>query len=161
MYAEDKVLIAVMNNLADWQLVQSQRWYRLPARHAPPGSPHFDWLAFYFTREFGEDRWAVHYYAAIEGHELVTRRDLFPDQPAHPHAGHWYYRLQLGSPQHRIPPIVSQRWRRITFLVTSGDRFLSANTIEQLRESHDPGGNLYVKLRDRLTGLFQAAGPFE
>jgi len=133
MYPEDKVLIAVINNMSDWRLVQSQRWYRLPTHHAPPGSPHFDWLAFYFTRRFGDNRWAVHYYAAIEGHELVTRKDLLPDQPDHPHAGHWYYRLQLGTLQHRIPPIISQRWRRITFIVTSGDRFMSANTIEQLR----------------------------
>jgi hypothetical protein len=37
------------------------------------------------------------YYAPIQGHELVTRRDLIPSEPDHPHAGQWYYKLQLGS----------------------------------------------------------------
>jgi hypothetical protein len=71
-------------------------------------------LAFYFTKTFGENRWAIHYYAPIEGHELVTRRDLIPSEPDHPRAGQWYYKLQLGPLEHKLPPIVSHRWRRVT-----------------------------------------------
>jgi hypothetical protein len=29
-------------------------------------------MAFYFTKTFDENRWAIHYYAPIQGHELVT-----------------------------------------------------------------------------------------
>jgi hypothetical protein len=153
VYPDDKVLIAVMNNRTDWDIVQSQHWYRIPTRHAPPGTPHFDWLAFYFTRGFDDDRWAVHYYAAVEGHELVTRQDLFPHQPRHPRADEWYYRFQLGPLHHRLPPLTSQRWRRVTFITTSGDRFSSVDTLEQLREPQDFAPNTYVKLRDTLASL--------
>ncbi len=38
----------------------------------------------YYTKAFGENRWAIHYYAPIEGHELVTRCDLIPSEPDHP-----------------------------------------------------------------------------
>ena len=51
----------------------------------------------YSTKVSKDDKWAIHYYAPIEGHELVTRRDLIPSEPDHPRAGNWYYALQLGS----------------------------------------------------------------
>ena len=51
----------------------------------------------YSTKTFDENRWAIHYYAPIQGHELVTRRDLIPFEPDHPRAGGWYYKLQRGS----------------------------------------------------------------
>jgi hypothetical protein len=93
----------------------------------------------YSIKNFGDDRWAVRCYAAIQGHELVTRRDLIPAEPDHPRAGQWYYKL---------PPIVSARWRRITFIVTSGDRFMQAAEINDLFEQESPAGRLYVKLRE-------------
>jgi hypothetical protein len=148
VYPDDRVLVAILNSQRDWALVQDESWYRLPAKHAPPGTPDFDWLAFYFTKNFGEDRWAIHYYAVIEGHELVARRDLIPTEPDHPRAGQWYYKLQLGPLQHKIPPIVSARWRRITFIVTTGDRFMEAVEINDLFEQESLAGQLYVKLRE-------------
>jgi hypothetical protein len=39
----------------------------------------------------------LRYYAPIQGHKLVTRRDLIPCNPDHPRAGNWYYALHLGS----------------------------------------------------------------
>jgi hypothetical protein len=148
MLPYDRVLVAIMNSQRDWSLVQDEGWYRIPVKHAPEGYPHFDWLAFYFTKTFGENRWAIHYYAPVEGHELVTRRDLIPSEPNHAHAGRWYYKLQLGPLEHKIPPIVSARWRRITFLVTSGDRFMEALEINDLFEQESPAGQLYVKLKE-------------
>lgn len=136
VYPEDRVLVAILNNRRDWELVQREHWYRLPARHAPPGAPDCDWLAFYFTRAFGDDRWAIHYYAAILGYELATRRELLPGEAGHPRAGQWYFKLQLGPLQHKLPPIRSRRWRRITFIVTSGERFMQARDVADLCEAH-------------------------
>jgi hypothetical protein len=148
MLPDDTVLVAVMNSPRDWELVQSEGWYRLPVKHAPEGAPHFDWLAFYFTKSFGDDRWAIHYYAAVEGHELSIRRDLIPSEPDHPRAGQWYFKLQIGPLQHKLPPILSARWRRVTFIVTTGDRFMEAAAINDLFEQESSVGQLYVKLRE-------------
>lgn len=148
MYADDRVLVAVMNNLADWERVQAEGWYRLPAKRAPDGSPYFDWLAFYFTKAFGSDRWAIHYYAPILGHELLTRRDLIPAEPDHPRAGQWYYKLQLGAVQHKIPPVVATTWKRVAFIVTSGDRFEAAATLTDLTRDVHPNGSRFVRLQE-------------
>ncbi|MEM7119221.1 MAG: hypothetical protein AAF614_42780 [Chloroflexota bacterium] len=148
MYPDDQVLIAIMNNVADWERVQTEGWYRIPAKRAPKIVPNFDWLAFYFTAKFGPDKYAIHYYASVEGHELVTRRDLVPDQPNHPRAGEWYYQLMLGPLQHKIPPIVSNKWRRITFIETTGDRFENSQEVNDLFDHESPMGQLYVKLKE-------------
>lgn len=78
----------------------------------------------------------------------MTRRDLFPSQPDHPRAGQWYYQLQLGPLEHKLPPIVANRWRRVTFIVTSGDRFTNAHEINDLFEQESPAGRFYVKLKE-------------
>jgi hypothetical protein len=148
IYPDDRVLVAIMNNKKDWQRVLDEGWYRIPAKHAPEGMPSFDWLAFYFTKVFGSDKWAIHYYARIEGHELMTRKDLIPAQPNHKRANNWYYQLQLGPLQHKIPPIVSTNWRRITFIATTGDRFETAEEINDLFEKESPAGQLYVVLKE-------------
>jgi hypothetical protein len=101
-----------------------------------------------YTKVFGDDRWAIHYYAPIQGHELVTRRDLIPSEPDHPRAGQWYYALQLGPLEHKLPPIVANRWRRVTFIVTTGDRFMSAHEINDLFVQESPVGQLYVRLKE-------------
>jgi hypothetical protein len=84
----------------------------------------------------------LRYYAPIQGHELVARRDLIPSEPDHPRAGAWYYALQLGPLEHKLPPIVANRWRRVTFIVTSGDRFMNAHEINDLFEQESPAGQL-------------------
>ena len=148
IYPDDRILVAIMNNNEDWQRVQENRWYRIPAKHAPEGAPYFDYLAFYFTRAFGEDKWAIHYFAPIEGHELVTRRDLLPTEPDHKRVTEWYYKFELGQLQHKLPPIISENWRRITFIVTTGDRFEAAEEINDLFEQKSPVGRLYVTLKE-------------
>jgi hypothetical protein len=79
---------------------------------------------------------------------LAKRRDLIPSEPDHPRAGQWYYKLQLGPLEHKIPPVVSACWRRITFIATTGVRFMNAHEINELFEQESPTGQLYVKLKE-------------
>jgi hypothetical protein len=148
IYPDDRVLVAVMNNRADWQRVQDEGWYRIPVKTAPEPVPHIDIVAFYFTKTFGPDKWAIHYYARVKGHELVTRRDLIPGEPDHSRAGAWYYKLILAELQHKLPPIVTHTWRRISFIFTTGDRFEAAEEINELFADESPSGHLYVTLKE-------------
>jgi len=131
MHPEDRVLVAVMNRVHDFEIARDRGWYRVPAQKAPRGI-FFEYLAFYFTAAFADLKYAVHYYARNLGHELVARRDLLPGEPDHARANERYYKLQLGPLQRREPPIVSRRWRRITFIHTTWDRFEAAEEINDL-----------------------------
>ncbi|MBN1262582.1 MAG: hypothetical protein JXB35_18010, partial [Anaerolineae bacterium] len=145
-HAADRVLVGVTPKPRDFEIARDAGWYRIPKRHAPPAASDASVLALYFTAAFGDKKWAIHWYAEIRGHELVRRSDLLPAQPDHPHAADPYYKLQLGPLIHREPAIPSLRWRRITFIETTWDRFNAANEINDLYVSGADG--LYVTLKE-------------
>ena len=132
MYPEDRVLVGVMPDPRDLDIARERHWYRVPEKSAPTGI-HAEYIAFYFTSKYDEElRWAIHFFARRTGHELVRRIDLFPDQPDHPRANERYYQLQLGDLRRKSPPIRSLRWRRITFIQTTWDRFVAATEVNDL-----------------------------
>lgn len=148
MHPEDRLLVAVMNRPRDFEIARDQGWYRVPQARASRGA-FFEYVAFYFTSAFGELAWAIHYYARRLGHELVTRRELLPEEPDHPRAPEPYYKLQIGPLIRREPPIVSLRWRRVTFIHTTWDRFDAAAEINDLfAEGGEFVDRLYHALRD-------------
>lgn len=151
MYPEDRVLVAYMPDPADFVIAHQEHWYRIPQATAPKGL-HAEYFAFYFGRRFGAEKWAIHYYAQRLGHELATRQILFPGEPEHPRAGEYYYKVQLGPLQKLETPILSLRWRRITFIHTTWDRFQDATEINDLFvEGGEYVDRLYSTLKE--TGL--------
>jgi hypothetical protein len=135
-----------MNRPQDLKTARDEGWYRIPEDRADRGAT-FEYVAFYLTAAFADQKWAIHYYARNLGHELVTRRDLLPDEPDHPRAGKRYYKLQLGPLQRREPPIPSLRWRRITFIYTTWDRFEAA---EEINDLYAEGGEFVDRLYHAL-----------
>ncbi len=129
---EDLVLVAVMNKPRDLQIARLFGWYRIPLQTAPK-TVRVDWLAFYQTKAFGDERWSVRYVAAVRGFELVSRAELLRDEPEHLRADEPYYKLQIGPLQELSRPIPSHRWRRFTFLYTTGERLLAATDLKDLR----------------------------
>lgn len=145
-HSSDRVLVAVMNNQRDFEIARDEGWYRIPLKHAPQSTTEAVVLAFYFTRAFGEEKWAIHWYAPIHGHELLRRRELLPGESDHPRADEVYFKLQLGPLMHLERPIPSLRWRRIAFIETSWDRFVAAREIGDL---YAPGtGGAFVILKE-------------
>jgi hypothetical protein len=142
------ILIAVLNNPRDLEIARVLGWYRIPLRSAPKVVA-VDYLAFYQTGAFDEEKWRIQYVAPVRGHELTTRAELLKDEPDHPNARQEYYKIQLG-PLERLPiPILAGKWRRITFLYTTGEYLLSANTINDLVVESEERQTLWQALRER------------
>ena len=149
MYPEDRVLVAYLPDPADFDLVQRDRWYRIPEKHAPKGL-FAEYFAFYFGSNFGAQKWAIHYYARQQGYELMKRIDLFPDEPDHPHFSENYFKVSLGPLKKLAQPIISLRWRRVTFVHTTWDRFQDAREINDLFiEGGEYCDRLYATLKER------------
>ncbi|MEM7333802.1 MAG: hypothetical protein AAF490_17070 [Chloroflexota bacterium] len=142
MYPDDRVLVVLVPKPQDFQIIKQDSWYRIPQKSAPKGFIS-EFFAFYFGQAFGLKKWAIHYYAPRLGHELTYRCDLFPDEPNHPRANDLYYKVQLGPIVQLEQPILSVKWRRITFLHTTMDRFVDAREINDLFIE----GNEYVDRR--------------
>lgn len=149
MYPEDRVLVAFVPKVRDFKAIEVEQWYRIPQQYAPKGL-YAEYIAFYFGRAFGAEKWAIHTYARNMGHELVTRRQLLPGEPDHPRADALYYKVQLGPLQRLTQPIVSLRWRRMTFIHTTWDRFVAARELNDLFAEGDEFVNrLYATLKER------------
>lgn len=145
------VLVAVLPEPRDLEIARLLGWYRIPLRSAPRVIA-VDFVAFYQTAAFGIEGSAINYAAALRGHELVTRAELFKDEPDHPHANHEYYRLQLG-PLGRLPQTIpARKWRRITFFYTTGEYLLNAASVDDLIiQSGSERQHLWQSLRERAS----------
>lgn len=125
------VLVAVLNNAADWQRIRAEHWYRIPLSRAP-SQMAAEVIAWYQTKAFGADGLCVRWYASIIRCTIVTRRELLPQEADHPRADERYWRLELG-PLNALPhPIRAATFRRVTFIPTRWARLLTANDVREL-----------------------------
>jgi hypothetical protein len=150
--ADDVVLVALINQPRDLETARSEHWYRIPAKHAPAHFTQARYIAFYLTKAFADNKWSICEYAPVRGHELVRRRDLYPDQPDHPRADDAYFKLQLGALLTLPRPIVSRAGRRILFIWTTGDKFLRAVEINDLLGKSDADDALWDALKASKIG---------
>lgn len=153
------ILVAVMTDPRDLEIARLLGWYRIPLRKAPKVVA-VDYLAFYQTGAFGAEKWRIQYIARVRGHELTTRAELLQDEVDHPRAREEYYKIQIG-PLERLPqPILAGKWRRITFLYTTGEYLLAAETINDLVIHSEERQTLWKALRERASRMqsYQAVG---
>jgi hypothetical protein len=151
------ILVALVPNPRDLEIARLLGWYRIPLRSAPKVI-NVDYLAFYQTSAFGaEHRWRIETFAEVRGHELTTRAELLRDEPDHPHAREEYYKVQLGPLEFLPQPIIAGRWRRITFLYTTGELLRAARTLNDLVVRLEERQVLWRSLRERAlsAGCYQ------
>jgi hypothetical protein len=146
--ATSLVLVVVMNNPRDLEIARLLGWYRIPLRSAPKVIA-VDYLAFYQTSAFGDEKWSIRYVAPVTGHELTTRAELFRDEIDHPRAKDEYFKIQLGTVEQLEHPIPAKKWRRITFFYTTGEYLLQAQTINDLVVGSEERQTLWQALRER------------
>ena len=147
------VLVAVVNDPRDLEIARLLGWYRIPLRTAPKVVA-VDYLALYQTGAFGDQRWRIQSIAPVRGHELVTRAELLRDEPDHPRAKEEYYKIQLGPLEGLTRPILSETWRRITFLYTTGEYLLRAETVHDLVVQSEERKTLWQALRERAGAAY-------
>src|SRR5512133_3503197 len=142
------VLVCLLPTPRDLEIARLLGWYRIPLRTAPKVVA-VDYLAFYQPAAFGERGGQIELVAPVRGHELTTRGELLKDEADHPRAREEYYKIQVG-PLEKIPhPILSEKWKRITFLYTTGEYLLHAKTLNDLVVAGDERLVLWRSLRER------------
>jgi hypothetical protein len=144
------ILVGIINDPRDLEIARVLGWYRIPLRSAPKVIA-VDYLAFYQTAAFGDDKWKIQYVAAVRGYELTTRAELLQDEPNHPHARQEYFKIQIGPLVNLPNPIPADKWRRITFLYTTGEYLLRARTVNDLVVADEERSLLWQALRERAS----------
>lgn len=77
--------------------------------------------------------------------------ELLKDELDHPRANEEYFKIQLGPLLELESPILAEKWRRITFLYTTGEYILKASTITDLVVHSEERNTLWLSLRERAS----------
>jgi hypothetical protein len=144
----DLVLVCVLPGPRDLEIARLLGWYRIPFRTAPK-VVSVDALAFYQPGTFGESGGRIEFLAPVRGHELTTRAELLRDESEHPRANEEYFKIQLGPLERLAHPVIAEKWRRLTFLYTTGEYLLKARTLNDLVVQSDERQLLWQSLRER------------
>ncbi len=130
MYADDRVLVGVVKRVKDLEIARQRHWYRIPRRQMPRGIDAEYIALFLSAGAFGEEGGAIAAFARITGVELARRRDLLPEEGTR--AEELYYKVQFRRLIEKDPPIANEPRRSISFIRTTWDRFISADSIPDL-----------------------------
>lgn len=142
------ILVAFLPTPRDLEIARLLGWYRIPLRSSPKVVA-VDHLAFYQPSSFGERGGLIEFISEVRGHELTTRAELLRDEADHPRAKEEYYKIQLGGLEKLKDPITTEKWKRITFLYTTGEYLLKAKTVNDLVVDGDECQVLWRSLRER------------
>ncbi len=135
MTTKFEVLVALLNYKRDFSILREEHWYRIPTdsvesrlkKRWPP-----QWLAFYQTKEFGNEAYAVNYFSEVEHIKKAKRRQLFPKEPRNEQSEKEYFKISIGELQRLSKPILSRRFRRIIFISTTLEKLVAAEEINDL-----------------------------
>jgi hypothetical protein len=144
----DLILVCLLPTPRDLEIARLLGWYRIPLRTSPKVVA-VDYLAFYQPLAFGDRGGKIEFIAPVKGHELTTRRELLKDEANHPRAKEEYYKIQLGGLEKLSQPVSADKWKRLTFLYTTGEYLLRAKTLNDLVVEGDERQLLWHSLRER------------
>lgn len=144
----DLVLVCLLPTPRDLEIARLLGWYRIPLRTAPKVIA-VDYLAFYQPSAFGERGGQIEFIAPVKGHELTTRGELLRDEKDHPRAHEEYYKIQLDGLEKLPEPIRTDKWKRLTFLYSTGEYLLNAKTLNDLVIDGEERALLWKSLRER------------
>ena len=144
----DLILVCVLPTPRDLEIARLLGWYRIPLRTAPKVVA-VDYLAFYQPSAFGGRGGQIEFIAQVKGHELTTRGELLKDEADHPRAKEEYYKIQLGGLEKLSQPITADKWKRLTFLYTTGEYLLNAKLLNDLVVHAEERELLWKSLRER------------
>jgi len=150
MSQRGQVLVAILNNLLDFNIACERCWYRIPVSSVekwlqdrwPP-----QWLAFYQTKIFGEEAFSINYYAQVVEIRKVYRWQLLPDQPRDEKSQRRYYQILFDRLRRLPAPVTSRRWRRIVFISTTWEKFIAASEINDLYDESPLEDLLWSELK--------------
>jgi hypothetical protein len=144
----DLILVCLLPTLRDLEIARLLGWYRIPLRTAPKVVA-VDYLAFYQASAFAERGGQIEFIAQVRGHELTTRGELLRDEKDHPRAKEEYFKIQLGGLEKLSEPIKTDKWKRLTFLYSTGEYLQNAKSLNDLVVEGEERQLLWKSLRER------------
>ncbi|MFM8442937.1 MAG: endonuclease domain-containing protein [Methylococcus sp.] len=145
-----ELLVSILNNNRDFQILCENLWYRIPVDSAEKWLRHRwppKWIAFYQTKIFEKEAYSIRYFSEVIDITTVSRHALFPKEPPSPKQKKTYYQIKIKPLQILQKPIYSHRWRRITFILSTWEKFINASEINDLYDDIPLEDHLWAELK--------------
>lgn len=145
---ENKVLVALLKEVSDFAILQTENWYRIPVNQTLRDWPP-DYLAFYQPAAFGDNAFCIQHYGKIASCKQVKRRELFPNEPENPKSEKLYHRISLVHLEKLPDPIPIRIPRSIVFIPTTWHKFFYAKELNDLYDESPLEDLLWDELKRR------------
>lgn len=143
-------LVALFKDENDYLIAQREGWYRIPVKSRIPTilqDRSVKYISFYFKKSFKDLKYSIRHYAPITSIREATRRELLPNQPYHPNAGHRYYKISF-EPLIDLPkPVISHRGRMLLFIPTTLEKLKNADEINDIFSDSPLEERLWAELK--------------
>ncbi len=150
MARSGEVLVAILRSHLDFAIAREQNWYRIPvdsAQRLLKDRWQPDWLAFYQTKAFGGEAYAINYRCKVKDIQTARRCDLFPNEPMDERSVRLYHKINFEQLAPLPSPIRSQRLRRIVFIPTTMAKLRDATEINDLFDDSPLENKLWAALK--------------
>ncbi len=134
MEVNNNCLVALMNNKTDFEIANTDHWYRIPIKSAPEivKRTKVKYITFYHTTAFEIEKYTIRFFAEVKKISIVKRKELFTDVPNDPKRDNEYYKIEFGDLKPLSNVIISQRHRRILFISTTEEKLFNSSEINFL-----------------------------
>jgi len=146
----EELLVAIINNISDFEIARDKHWYRIPKtsvnkflnKRWPP-----KWIAFYFSGRIKKYPFMIKYFAQVTSINLVSRKTLLPYEQTDTKANKKYFKISFNKLLELPKPIISRKWRRIVFIQTTLNKFQIAVEINDLYDGSPLEDRLWAELK--------------
>jgi len=150
MSKSSQLLVGIVNTQSDFDIIQTQNWYRIPTDKAqkllkrkwPP-----IWIGFYYTGAIKDYTQMIIHYARVSNIKEATRIELFPNEKKNYKSNRTYYKISFKKVETLPKPILSRRWRRIVFINTTYKKFINAIEINDLFDGSRLEDKLWAEMK--------------
>jgi len=145
---DGEVLVALLRDLKDFSILQTEGWYRIPLAHTPKRWPP-EYLAFYQPRAFKGDAFRIRYFGKVAQTTTVARRDLFPNELESQRSNKLYHCIKLEHLEALPQPIPCRLARKVVFIPTTWHKFITAEELNDLFDESPLEDLLWDELKRR------------
>ena len=126
------MLVCLLRYKDDLNILLHEGWYRIPVKTKLENLFKVKYLAFYQSHVYGKNAFRIKHYGTIDKIEIVKRCELFPKEKENAKSNDEYYRIRMKDMNILENPIPSKMSRRMVFINTTMEKFLSAKELNDL-----------------------------
>jgi very-short-patch-repair endonuclease len=131
-YPPVDMLVCLLKYKNDLDILLNEGWYRIPVKTKLDNLFKVKYLSFYQSSVYGINAFKIKHYGTIDKIEIVKRYELFPKEKRNDKSNDEYYRIKMKDMNILENPIPSKMSRRMVFIKTTFEKFISAKELNDL-----------------------------